>query len=150
MTLTDLCAAVQGSTEGAAGPSVDLERLQAARRGFQGNLGAAVAELSGSVGAAIGADPDPDLDPEPNGSASWRTHASAAGAMASVAAASLFEELLPAGGGPVTGGVLSAARLIQQVRHVPVVARPSPAAFMCFLRIQAEILRCWSMALCRV
>ena len=86
---------------------MDTERLQAARRGFQGNLPAAVAELSRS--GTVDSDSTAG-----GGGTDWTKHA-AAGAVAGVAAAALFEELLPVAGGPITGGVLGSARLIQQV-----------------------------------
>jgi len=77
----------------------------------QENLPAAVAQLSRSAAGV-----DPGSAPGGNNGAVESPHA-AAGAVAGVAAAALFEELLPAAGGSITGGVLASARLIQQVSH---------------------------------
>ena len=73
----------------APGPAA-LERLQAARRGFQGQLGAAIQQLASGRGATAAA--------------------------ASVAGAALLLEDVGSG---ATGGVQSAGRLYEQVPRVP-------------------------------
>jgi len=117
----------------------------------QENLPAAVAELSRSAAGA-----DPDSAPGSEGSTVDQSPYAAAGAVAGVAAAALFEELLPAAGGSITGGVLASARLIQQVSHcteqsgalaygraaecLPVLHRQQPAAAH---SVQQLSLNCW-------
>ena len=94
-----------------------------------------VCRQRGAASRATSAPPSPPCPPlaAPQSMQPWtrapmaqrparRTHRPPA-RVASVAAASLFEELLPAGGGAVTGGVLSAARLIQQVVQLQHIGR---------------------------
>lgn len=97
-------ALVQGTLE--AGPAA-VERMHAARRGFQGELGAAIEQLAASGDAAAAG----------SAAASTAEPGTAAAAAATVAAAALLEELLPEGGLGASGGVQSAARLYEQVRH---------------------------------
>ena len=110
----------QGAAEGTL---TTPERIQAARRGFQGQLSAVIEQLASSGDTAAASSTAVGVGPSEDGEA----------AVATVAAAALLEELLPTKESPGNiGGVQSAARLYEQV-HL------NPASQSCFVILAYSI-----------